>query len=234
MKKNIISKLAVIALAGIMAAGFAGCDSTNVSSDDTSNVGGESSAAENNDNNNVNDNANPVPDANNDADPAPEQPKETVETFKDYSNKTVENGQSAKWFWIDNGVEDLLGDGEIFEITFKIKDGSADGNYNVAINDFAMCNKDLAIINAKVSDGVVTIGSAEAPAQETPGETSVFLSNVSGNAGDTIKMKVCMVKNPGFCTVQLGVNYDSSVLEIVDVTSVGILSEIGTVQKNLG
>lgn len=227
MKKNIISKLAVFILAGMMAVGFTGCDSTNASSSDNNSVSETENAADNN-------NANPDPNANDDAEPAPTaQAQNAAETFKDYSNKTAENGKSAKWFWIDNGTEDILGDGTLFEITFKIKDGCADGNYNVVINDFAMCNKDLAIVEAKITDGVVTVGSAEAPAQNSPSETSVYLSNVIGNAGDTIKMNVVAAKNPGFCTVQIGVNYDASALEIVDVTSAGLLSEIGSVQKNL-
>ncbi|HAS78465.1 MAG TPA: hypothetical protein DCS38_01815 [Ruminococcus sp.] len=136
---------------------------------------------------------------------------------------------------MDTGTENLLGDSDIFELSFKIKDGTADGNYNVVINDLAICNTDLAIVDAKLIDGTITVGSADAPAaQETPSETAITLVNTSGNAGDTVKMKVRLSKNPGFCTVQLGINYDSSALELVDITNTGILEELGSVVKNFG
>lgn len=221
--KNIKNKIAVIALAGIMTVGFSACDSTKTT--DTSSAQDSSSVAEVVNNDNGGDESAPPVQANN----------STAETFKDYSNKTVENGKSAKWFWMDNGTEDLLGDSDVFEITFKIKDGTADGNYNVVLNDLAICNKDLAIVDAQLIDGVITVGSASAPAtQETPSAAAITLVNTSGNAGDTVKMKVNFAKNPGFCTIQLGVNYDSSVLELVDITNTGILADIGSVVKNLG
>lgn len=230
--KNITKKLAVLALAGLMAMSFSACDSTDKNSSAENSSSQADDASSNDDNNNDNINAN-----NNGGDESapPANQNSTAETFKDYSNKSVENGKSAKWFWMDTGTEDLLGDSDIFELSFKIKDGTADGNYNVVINDLAICNTDLAIVDAKLIDGTITVGSADAPAaQETPSETAITLVNTSGNAGDTVKMKVKLSKNPGFCTVQLGINYDSSALELVDITNTGILEDLGSVVKNLG
>lgn len=229
--KNITKKLAVLALAGLMAMSFSACDSTekNSSAENSSSQADDASSDNNNDNINANNNGG------DESAPPVQNNNSAVETFKDYSNKSVENGKSAKWFWMDTGTENFLGDSDIFEISFKIKDGTADGNYNIVINDLAMCNTDLAIVDAKLVDGTITVGSADAPAaQETPSETAITLVNTSGNAGDTVKMKVKLSKNPGFCTVQLGVNYDSSALELVDVTNTGIIAELGSVVKNLG
>lgn len=233
MKKNTISKIAALVLAGMMTVGFAGCDSTTVSDTDNSVVDSNNNDNADAANDNANDNANPDP--NNDAEPAPPAPSNnTAETFKDYSNKKAENGKSAKWIWMDNCTEDVLGDGSLFEITFRIKQDAADGNYNVVINDFAMCHVDVdKVVEAKLIDGVVTVGNAEAPTQETVDETYLMLENAKGNAGDTITMVMSISKNPGFTISQLGVNYDSSALEIVDIKTAGILSEIGSVQMNL-
>jgi hypothetical protein len=215
--KKFTKKITVLILAGIMAMSFSACDSTSSSSEDNS----SEAAVVNNDN------------GGDESAPAAMNENSSVETFKDYSNKTVENGKSASWLWIDNGVEDIMGDGEIFEISFKIKDDVADGNYNIVINELQICNKDLEVVEADIIDGTVTVGSASAPSQESASGNSIILENVSGNAGDDIKMKVKLSSNPGFCTIQLGINYDSSALEITDVTNVGLIDGVGSVSKNL-
>lgn len=222
--KKFTKKITVLILAGIMAMSFSACDSTS-STSETSSSSSEAGVSETAPVNNDNGGDESAPAAMNENAPA--------ETFKDYSNKSVENGKSASWLWIDNGVEDVLGDGEIFEISFKIKDGTADGNYNIVINELQVCNEQLKIVNASIIDGSVTVGSASAPAQESASGSSIILENVSGNAGDTVKMKVKFSGNPGFCTIQLGINYDSSALEITDVTNVGLLDGLGSVSKNL-
>lgn len=228
--KEIIKKIAVLALAGMMAVCLNACDSKPNQGEDNSNnsVADDSSSADDNskDNNNIDN-------AVGDESAPPVNQNNNAETFKDYSNKSVENGKSIKWFWMDNGTEDILGDSDIFEVTFKIKDGVADGNYSIVVNDLAICNKDLEIIDAKIIDGVITVGSAQAPEQETASESAITVLNTSGNAGDEIKVKINFAKNPGFCTIQLGLNYDSSVLEPVNVVNTGILSEVGSVVMNL-
>lgn len=225
--KNITKKIAVFALTCVMAMGFAGCESEKVEKNDNSDV---TTVADDNSQNNDNINAN----AGGDETAPPANNGGNAETFKDYSNKTVENGKSASWLWIDTGSEDLPGDSDIFEITFKIKDGSADGNYNVVINELQICNVATDIVDAKIVDGVVTVGGAQAPSAETVSEPSISLVNVQGNAGDTVKMKVNFSNNPGFCAITMGINYDSSVLEIENVTNTGVLEGIGSLSMNLG
>lgn len=216
---KISKKLAVFMLACMMAVGFSACDSTDKSSSDSSS---SEAAVVNNDN------------GGDESAPAAMNQNSVAETFKDYSNKSVENGKSASWLWIDNGTEDINGDGELFDVTFKIKDGTADGNYNIVVNSLQMCNKDLKVIQGETIDGCITVGSASAPEQASAGtDNTVILENASGNAGDTITMKVKLENNPGFCTIQVGINYDSSALEITEVTNVGIIGDSGSVTKNL-
>ncbi len=229
--KNIRKKLAVLILAGVMATGFSGCSGDDSNDTETTTP----VVAEKNDEESKADEQQPVNNDNGgDESAPPAQNNNPAETFKDYSNKSVENGKSASWLWIDTGMEDLLGDSDIFEITFKIKDGVADGNYNVVINELQICNKATEIVDAKVIDGVVTVGSATAPEATTADGAAVSLVNTKGNAGDTITMKVNFSKNPGFCAVQMGINYDASVLEITDVVNTGVINELGSVTLNLG
>ncbi len=222
--KNIRKKIAVLVLAGIMSLSCTACNSDSKESDNKT----ETTTVAVADNNNVNDNG-----GDESAPPVQENGNTPTMTFKDYSNKKAENGKSATWIWIDSGIEDIAGDSDIFELTFKVKDGAADGNYEVVVNDLQICNKATQIINATVADAVVTIGGAQAPEQATAEGTAITLMNAKGNAGDEIKMKVNFSKNPGFCAIQLGVSYDSSVLEMTNVVNTGVLADIGSVTYNL-
>ena len=70
----------------------------------------------------------------------------------------------------------------------------------------------------------LSISSFCVPAMAT-GVPMVVISNKSAHAGDTVDLDISLENNPGIVGMGLKVEYDSSILTLIDVKDAGILGE---------
>lgn len=131
----------------------------------------------------------------------------------------VHNGtrtiMQAWWMDISKG-QDYIFNGEYLTAEFKIKEGTADGIYPVTLDWLDFGNWDSQTVNFTGIDGAVVVG-AEATENKfnDDGTPQVMVQNVSGKAGDTVKVSIYIENNPGVVANLLRFSYNSDVLEYV-------------------
>ena len=138
----------------------------------------------------------------------------TVTTEAQPSVAIMETRQ-ALW-WDISKKADFDFNGSFLKFTFKIKEGTADGNYPINLVKTDFSNYDAQTLEVSGINGYVSVGSAVAPAQESAGSGfTVITNNVSGQAGDTIDIVFNLANNPGLVGFDFQFQYDSNVLEFV-------------------
>jgi len=131
----------------------------------------------------------------------------------------VHNGTrtTMQAWWMDlSKSKDYVFNGEYLVAEFKIKDDAPDGIYPVTLDWLDFANWETQTIKFTGIDGAVIVG-ADAPENtfnddDTP---QIMVSNVSGKAGETVKVSINVKNNPGVIGNILRFSYNSDVLEYV-------------------
>ena len=125
-------------------------------------------------------------------------------------------------YWLDmtsnNGEYDKVFNGEFLVVTFKIKEGTPDGNYAITMSNQDFVNWDEEQLDVKTVDGYVTVGSAvpTAAGQAQPGQFTIQAIGAKGNVGDEVEVVFNVNDNPGLVGYIFNFQYDKNALEIVN------------------
>lgn len=199
-----------------------------VEGDDSNNdspAGDNNNTVDNNaDNNNVNDNKTD----DNNSSPAQNENIYVVEdndpgkNNADLPGKTgleIHNGTRATMqaWWMDiSKSQDYIFNGEYLVAEFKIKEGTADGIYPITINHADFANWNSQTVEFDTVDGAVVVGGEAEENKFNDGDApQLMVTNVSGKAGDTVKVAINIQNNPGVVANILRFSYNSDVLEFV-------------------
>ena len=109
-------------------------------------------------------------------------------------------------------------------LTFKIKDDAAAGEYPLSLviadpDDFY--NVDWDTVEFGLDDGSITVVEDTPVVPEEPVYTdpTIVVSNVEGEAGDTVNVAVSLKNNPGIISARLKIGYDANALELIEATN---------------
>lgn len=125
-------------------------------------------------------------------------------------------------YWLDmvkrNGEYNKVFNGEFLVVTFKIKEGTPDGNYPIVFGEQDFVNWEEEQLDVKTVDGYVTVGDAipTAAGQAQPGQFTIQAKGVTGKAGDEVEVVFNVNDNPGLVGYVFNFEYDTNALEIVD------------------
>lgn len=157
-----------------------------------------------------------------------------VQTPTEGENKTEAaegNGEytpgidTASSFWFDISEEkDFVFNDTFISVTFKIKENTPEGVYDIIISnpDFANYGEQT-ILPDKVMNGKIYVSqSGEAQAEiEDGSDFVVYAENTEGNPGDEVTVNFKMKNNPGMCAMNFQFQYDKNAFEIVESCAVG-------------
>ena len=120
----------------------------------------------------------------------------------------------------DNCLEDVYDNGDLANITFKIKETAADGDYALTVsadseNVFNVNFEDVPFVTV---NGAITVESAveEEPPVEINGLTFIA-GKATGAVGDTVTVPVSIAGNIGLTFAQIKVAYDADALKVVNI-----------------
>ena len=125
-------------------------------------------------------------------------------------------------YWLDmkkkNGAYNKVFNGEFLVVTFKIKEGTPDGNYPISLTEQDFVNWEEEQLDVKTVDGHVTVGSAiQIPnGQAQPGQFTIQAMNAKGNVGDEVEVVFNVTDNPGLVGYIFNFQYDENAMEIVN------------------
>lgn len=132
----------------------------------------------------------------------------------------VHNGTrtTMQAWWMDiSKQQDYIFNGEYLVAEFKIKENTADGIYPITLDWLDFANFDAKTINFTAIDGAIVVGgeAEENKFNEGSSDPQIMVSNVSGKAGETVKVAIQIKDNPGVVANILRFSYNSDVLEFV-------------------
>ena len=136
----------------------------------------------------------------------------------------------AQWMDISKD-EDYIFNGEFIEVTFKVKDNTPDGVYDVQITnpDFANYYKGgTEVIPDTVVDGKVYVNKDLEPQREFTDSDgfAVYGDHVAVKQGDEVKFLFYMNNNPGLVAMSFIFEYDRNAMDIVSCKTAGEFAEI--------
>ncbi len=178
----------------------------------------------NNSNNNNNNNNNNSPGSNT---VSPDKPNgvtigNTGSNNVDIPQKTglqVITGTKAvmKASWMDlSEYKDHIFNGEYLTAEFKIKEDAVDGIYPITLDWLDFPNWDAEDVKFTGIDGAVIVGGdAEENKFNDNSDPQIMVSNVSGKAGDTVKVSFNVKNNPGVVANVLIFGFNGDALEYV-------------------
>ncbi len=119
--------------------------------------------------------------------------------------------------WAD-GLADTTDTGVIANITFKIKDDAATGDYTLTVegvqeNTFNLAYEDVPFTTV---NGTITVESNAVEPPVIDGLTFI-VGNATGAAGEEVVVPVEIAGNPGITFAQVMIGYDAEALEIVNI-----------------
>ena len=126
-------------------------------------------------------------------------------------------------YWMDmTKSQDIVFNGDMINVTFKVKDTAPDGNYVIHLSD-SQYNSEFANWDAKalvpsVTNGCITVGDATPEAQTATNASDFVLTadSVTAKQGDEVTVSFNIADNPGMVAFVLRFQYDCNALEIVD------------------
>ncbi len=214
---------------GVQQDAVEGGDTADNSTADNNNTANNSTAGDNNNANNNADNNNAdnnTPDNNADVNNNADNNNNNVENNDPGNNNAdlpdelqVYNGTRTvmQAWWMDISKEqDYVFNGEYLTAEFKIKEGTADGIYPITLDWLDFANWDGETVEFTGVDGAIIVGGEATENKfNDDGTPQVMVSNVSGKAGDTVKVAIHIENNPGVVANILRFGYNSDVLEYV-------------------
>lgn len=148
------------------------------------------------------------------------------------STEYTANMDEAWAMWIDiSKDEDYVFNGAFIEVTFKIKDTTPDGVYDVVITDPDFANLDnggSTVVPDMVIDGKVYVSEdLEAQREVTDDDGfAVYADNVSAVQGDEVTLTFNLSNNPGLVAMMFKFEYDKNAMTIVECNAVGEFNEV--------
>lgn len=132
----------------------------------------------------------------------------------------VHNGTrtTMQAWWMDiSKQKDYIFNGEYLVAEFKIKENTADGIYPITLDWLDFANFDAQTIKFTAIDGAIVVGgeAEENKFNEGSSDPQIMVPNVSGKAGETVKVAIQIKNNPGVVANILRFSYNSDVLEYV-------------------
>lgn len=126
-------------------------------------------------------------------------------------------------YWMDmTKSQDIVFNGDMINVTFKVKETAPDGNYVIHLSDSQysseFANWDAKALVPSVTNGCITVGSAT-PEAQTATNASDFVptaDSVTAKQGDEVTVSFNIADNPGMVAFVLRFQYDCNALEIVD------------------
>lgn len=126
-------------------------------------------------------------------------------------------------YWMDmTKSQDIVFNGDMINVTFKVKETAPDGNYIIHLSD-SQYNSEFANWDAKalvpsVTNGCITVGDATPEAQTATNASDFVLTadSVTAKQGDEVTVSFNIADNPGMVAFVLRFQYDCNALEIVN------------------
>lgn len=119
---------------------------------------------------------------------------------------------SKKAVWLNS--TDIAMNGDFLTLTFDVLSSAAAGDAAVAVtyNTGDISNYNEEDVDFQIVSGKVTVKSENTEAGE------ITVGTVTAAPGETVTVPVSITKNPGINTFSLGFDYDTSMLQLTDVT----------------
>jgi hypothetical protein len=121
---------------------------------------------------------------------------------------------------------DVTGDGKLFDVTFKVKEGATPGDYAIGLALLDGQPKNFANADGQAVDAGFTPTSVEVL---PPVPAISFGSPAPVAAGGSFTVPVNIKDNPGFSAAAFMLGFDASVLEISSVSADGALFADGLI-----
>lgn len=126
-------------------------------------------------------------------------------------------------YWMDmTKSQDIVFNGDMINVTFKVKETAPDGNYVIHLSDSQysseFANWDAKALVPSVTNGCITVGSATPEVQTATNASDFVLTadSVTAKQGDEVTVSFNIADNPGMVAFVLRFQYDCNALEIVD------------------
>jgi len=136
----------------------------------------------------------------------------------DDSTEYVASLVGKQVYWMDMSTgKDYAFNGDFVDVTFRVKDNVADGNYEISIGACDFANYDAETITYNSTNGYVTVGDVEAAIAETSGDGTIQLTceSVTAEVGNEITIHFQISDNPGIVAFIFRFTYDQNALEFV-------------------
>ena len=112
--------------------------------------------------------------------------------------------------------------GNVLKLTFKVKEGAADGEYAVKC-DFTV-KLDETVIPSSSTPGKIVVGNGSAPVE--PVDTTLTVGSAAAKAGETVSLKVALAGAPAGKSMKVTLTYDKSVLELDTAKSAWLVNAL--------
>lgn len=143
---------------------------------------------------------------------------QTIKPTKIVVADTAKNYKGALIAWAT--ATNITKNGNAFEMTFKIKDSAAEGEYAVNLYDIECSDDNYQDVVPVRVNGKVKVSAAGGNAEATPpaDKFTVALGNAVGAPGSEVKIPVQFLSNTGIAGTTITMYYDSDVLELKEIT----------------
>ena len=146
-----------------------------------------------------------------------------VDPNQNAASSYTEKLDTFQAYWMDmTKSQDIVFNGDMINVTFKVKDTAPDGNYVIHLSD-SQYNSEFANWDAKalvpsVTNGCITVGDATPEAQTATNASDFVLTadSVTAKQGDEVTVSFRIADNPGMVAFVLRFQYDCNALEIVN------------------
>ena len=145
-----------------------------------------------------------------------------VDPNQNAASSYTEKLDTFQAYWMDmTKSQDIVFNGDMINVTFKVKETTPDGNYVIHLSD-SQYNSEFANWDAKtlvpsVTNGCITVGDATPEAQTATNASDFVLTadSVTAKQGDEVTVSFRIADNPGMVAFVLRFQYDCNALEIV-------------------
>lgn len=128
--------------------------------------------------------------------------------------------------------QEITEDGDVIELTFKVKDNAPEGVYDIshlsdAGHSSSFCDQDVESLDIQYCTGYISVGR-DAKESEPGSGLSFVVSSAQAKAGDTVTLK-CSLKNvsKGIVAFNSYFKYDDNALELVSINALDSISSKG-------
>lgn len=156
-----------------------------------------------------------------------EEETTTKEAATESSYQAKNDGRYAMWLDVSKDANFFF-EGDMLEITFKVKEDIPDGDYKIRISPDLSDVTGTTVNPDKVIEGTIRVNNGEIDAADVSSETGLVFygDNVACKQGDEITFHINIKNNPGLVAFVIWFYFDSNALEYVDAHACGEYEEI--------